>query len=465
MINRSIHTIQRQQLDVSFRDGRKGLGLPGMLSLLYRERITPLLDMILGEHDRPGYFIRLDRMVIDVGVLPSGRWEQLLPERVAKQFAEELRKQLQPLSLSAGGWHNQGPEPGPESKGWEDEPAALFTAFLHFLSCGMLTGAAAGMSLGQLEVELSVLLPGQNNPVWKERLVQPLMDNPIFLERFLLQTGPELRDALLQWLGYGHERLSISVTGAASINPVLRERLETLLRFWQGLSVPGRGASHHLMAPAVILEKILSGLPDKRLEQELRKLLPKTTITAKDPDDRHTAHLQPQLPEEQGIFIGNAGLVLLHPFLPAYMQQLGLLQANGQWKDAAAQQRGVWLCQYLVDGGPQLEEQAVFLNKLLCGWPLALPLERQWEASPEESAEAEQLLEQVIAHWPALKNTSTAGLRANFLRREGKLTHREGVWLLQVEQKTWDVLLGFLPWGLGYIKTPWMEERLLTEWG
>jgi hypothetical protein len=461
----TIHTIQRQRFDICFRDGRKGLGLPGQLSELCRQRITPLLDMILDQYDRPGYFLRLDRIVIDLGVLPSGRWEQILPERVAKQFAEELRRRLPAVSLSSAERDHRKQASGPGNHRWEEEPAAFFTAYLHFLSTGVLAGPARNMSLGELETQLGVWLPNLEHPGWKEQLIQLLGEAPLSLERFLLQASPALRDTLLQWLGYGNEQLSISVSGAASLNPLVRLRLETLLRLWQGLSVSGQGSRHHLVAPAVVLEKILSGLSDRRLEHELRKLLPKASFRIKDPDDRHTILPAAQQPEEQEIFIGNAGLVLLHPFLPAYMKQLRLLRANGQWKDAVAQQRGVWLCQYLVDGGSQLEEQAVFLNKLLCGWPLAQPLERQWEPSPDESAEADQLLEQVIAHWSVLKNTSIDGLRASFLRREGKLTQGEGVWLLQVEQKTWDVLLGFLPWGLGYIKTPWMEERLLTEWG
>jgi hypothetical protein len=209
----------------------------------------------------------------------------------------------------------------------------------------------------------------------------------------------------------------------------------------------------------------LGGMADRRLERELRKLLPKGAMAIRDPEEKRPGLPGAPPPEEEGIFIRHAGLVLLHPFLPAFMAQMGLLHPDGRWKNPAAQERGLWLSQYLVSGEEELEEPDIFLNKLLCGVPMEQPVERRWVPLPEEVREAEQLLGQVIGHWTALKGISIAGLRTNFLLREGKLLHQEEAWLLQVEQRTWDVLLGFLPWGIGYIKTPWMEERLVTEWG
>ena len=50
------------------------------------------------------------------------------------------------------------------------------------------------------------------------------------------------------------------------------------------------------------------------------------------------------------------------------------------------------------------------------------------------------------------------------MQREGKLTRKPFDWLLQVEQKTLDILLGRLPWGLSMIKLPWMPEMLRVEW-
>jgi len=75
------------------------------------------------------------------------------------------------------------------------------------------------------------------------------------------------------------------------------------------------------------------------------------------------------------------------------------------------------------------------------------------------------LLQAVIGHWDALRNTTPDGLRGTFLTRPGKLSQRpDGDYLLQVESQSFDILLERLPWGIGVVKLPWMERMLWVEW-
>jgi hypothetical protein len=74
------------------------------------------------------------------------------------------------------------------------------------------------------------------------------------------------------------------------------------------------------------------------------------------------------------------------------------------------------------------------------------------------------LLSSVIEHWAALKNTGIEALRISFLQRAGKLMRTEKGWQLVAEQKSFDILMQSLPWAIGRIKTPWMQEWLLTDW-
>ena len=70
-----------------------------------------------------------------------------------------------------------------------------------------------------------------------------------------------------------------------------------------------------------------------------------------------------------------------------------------------------------------------------------------------------------ILYWTVLMSTSPDGLREGFLQREGKLTLSDhGNWKLRVEQKSIDILLGYLPWGISMVKLPWMENLLVVEW-
>ena len=171
-------------------------------------------------------------------------------------------------------------------------------------------------------------------------------------------------------------------------------------------------------------------------------------------------------PEEEvnGIYINQAGLVLLHPFLTNYFRAVGLVEENTFCHDLA-QQTAIYLLHYLATGETSAPEYELVLPKLLCGWPLNEAISPDIYPLEEAFSEAEELLQTVINYWEALKNTSPDGLREGFLQRQGKLT-RVGnqQWKLQVEQVAIDVLLSRLPWGVSMVKLPWMDALLTVEW-
>ena len=104
------------------------------------------------------------------------------------------------------------------------------------------------------------------------------------------------------------------------------------------------------------------------------------------------------------------------------------------------------------------------LNKIICGIDLGNALELNILINAEIKQASEELLTQMIKHWSVLKNTGLESLRETFLKRNGKLTRVDKGWLLQVEQKAVDVLLNKLPWGIGIVKLPWMEEIVYVDW-
>lgn len=162
-------------------------------------------------------------------------------------------------------------------------------------------------------------------------------------------------------------------------------------------------------------------------------------------------------------YIQNAGVILIHPFLPAFFKNLKLVE-KGQFVNDPATQKAVHLIWYLATGTTNPTESDLVLPKFLCGVPLNYPLERRIEITTEDQEEANNLLQAVIDHWQVLKSTSPDGLREGFLQRDGKLELRQGSWYLQVEQKAIDVLLDRLPWNLSIIKLSWMLEMLKVEW-
>ncbi|MBD2166896.1 hypothetical protein H6G04_21125 [Calothrix membranacea FACHB-236] len=168
--------------------------------------------------------------------------------------------------------------------------------------------------------------------------------------------------------------------------------------------------------------------------------------------------------ETAGLFVNQAGLVLLHPFLRNYFNAVGLLDGDA-FADESAQQTAIYLLHYLATRQTDAPEYELVLPKLLCGWLLNEPVNRNIELPEAALMEAENLLQIAINYWQALKSASPDGLRQGFLQREGKLTRsRDSNWKLQVEQQSIDILLSRLPWGISMVKLPWMEDILIVEW-
>lgn len=165
----------------------------------------------------------------------------------------------------------------------------------------------------------------------------------------------------------------------------------------------------------------------------------------------------------EGVYVNYAGVVLLHPFLPALFEKLGLLKA-GAWKNRQSQLKGVHVLAYLVGGSRCCPEQDQLLFKHLCGLSWETIVAPSLDLEPYEMEEADALLRSVLDHWTALKGTSPDGLREGFIRRTGKLIKKQDSWLLYVEQKSQDILLQQLPWGIGMLRFPWMKELIWINW-
>jgi hypothetical protein len=229
--------------------------------------------------------------------------------------------------------------------------------------------------------------------------------------------------------------------GHAALVAVLSERRGELVTAYAGLRQGGAARTEH---------------PPLRA-RPARPIRARTAFRLASEDD---------VPSSEPIYIANAGLVLANPFLPRLFDVLGLIERGEDGKPRLAGEaasRGVHLLQYLVDGRTDRAEPLLVLNKLMCGLPVATPVERAIEPTEAERETCDTLLASMLGNWPALRNTSIAGLRETFLQREGKLL-RAGAWRLQVQRKTLDVLVDQLPWSIGVVFHPWMPGAIHVTW-
>lgn len=161
--------------------------------------------------------------------------------------------------------------------------------------------------------------------------------------------------------------------------------------------------------------------------------------------------------------VRHAGIILLSPFLKSFFTNLQLLNGK-EWKNKKSQYKAVHLLKFLTTGEQKTFEYNLTLEKIMCGLNIEEPIPLEILLEEHETNEAIQLLESVIEHWKAIKNTSVNGLRESFLKRDGILTQKENGWLLQVERKTLDVLVDSIPWGSSAVTFSWNEYLIFVEW-
>ena len=158
--------------------------------------------------------------------------------------------------------------------------------------------------------------------------------------------------------------------------------------------------------------------------------------------------IQPQTLDEEGTLLGNAGLVLLHPFLKHFFINLNLL--DGKKVKPEKQDLAVHLLHYIATRNTKPSEHDLAFEKYLCNIPALQPIDKFIKLSRDQKVACDELLEAVLKHWSGLRTNAIDALRSEFLMREGKLTIKEDTHKLFVPRKTQDILLDTLPWNLHF---------------
>lgn len=223
--------------------------------------------------------------------------------------------------------------------------------------------------------------------------------------------------------------------------------------FWQYILVQ----INEGVAPSALQQQIENSVPSNLKKDFRQPLLPGF-------QDTNNQEQKKQI--KAGIFIQNAGLVLLWMPLSRLFKKLGWI-ADNQFKNATTQQQAILLLDYLCYGTREVWEDELVLPKLLCGWDKNEPINTQLLISVKALTLADNLLQQFIEQWMPNRQFSIDWLRQHFLQRSGKLLQRtDDNWQLHIEHKTEDVLLNKLPVGYGYsvVRMRWMKGMLFVEW-
>ena len=459
--------IQRQVVDVEFQGSEAAaLELQQRVVGLCRGSLATALAAALARHDSDERWTVVERIEVDLGRVPLQELERAwlceLPRAVAQALEER--------EPSAQAERAPGAPAAPRAleRTRLAPQQALPSAVAYFLEHGRLPWwftLPPGRSLGQACSEF-LASPELRSRSSGADLARALRASAPARARLTRQFEPETALGLLAqaeperhalWLACA-ERLH-----AGNPPPSLRAGLERAL-----LSVvlelpelPPRAPSALDAGLQSVLERAAQELePRERArhagpsaaEAADRPRVPGRALSLSAADDFEVARA--------GLAVANAGLVLLHPFLPRFLELLDVAREGVLLRPA----RAALLLHHLACGARSAEEHELVLAKLLCGLPLESVLEREDALSEAEAAEARALLEAVLRHWEALRSTTVDGLRGNFLARAGRLEPAQAEWVLHVEAQSFDFLLEGLPWGIAHLKLPWMTRLLRVEW-
>lgn len=483
------HRIQRQVLELTVGDANAAPGIQEQLARACREPLLAGMASVFDAVAPAHRLLRLERLEIDVGRIEGRDWA---PE-FERRLLDELERQLQ--------GHAAPMRPENSADGGEAGGGA-FDAFVFFLRHGRLpwwnptpdpawTSAFPFTDAPHIQALCSLLF---EEPRAVTRLIGALDDAA--LDMLVASISP-LRDCALVLRelrpadsAASHQRWRrkfwstvvaaaiASRDGAAGVTLVralLAERCQLALE-QSRLRHPGLSDSRsNGFAPAIRPVNV-AALPAFWREhceaafQAMEYAAPPESVmaraaqTASTPDRQRQQSRGRALTSAAGeiIYLPCAGILLLHPFLKTLFHDRGLLH-GGHFVDEEARQRGAQLLGYLATGHTQTPEYELGFAKLLTGVDLEAALESAWFDEPDIAA-CDALLAAVLGHWTALRSSSAAWLRSQFLLREAKLETVDGGYRVTVERRAQDVLLARLPWGLGVISLPWLEQRIFVQW-
>jgi len=503
------HAIRRQVLDVTVNGTEaEGLALQGRLAALCRDWLTPALDDALARVAPGDEHWSIDSLDLDAGAFTLDTLERDFVDAVRSALENQIRERSSGRATrrrSGAGTdhpHNGGvdsPSLGLQRGGEGDTEflhrtgaQATQDAFVHFLATGVLPWWFRLPPNETLESIVSATWNAEGNPSFIVSSTPRAIASPVAHLRLVRQFSEPFLEALLKVLApetaRAVERVAQQVM-AQSGQTARRQRL--LEQLWlvafeavsqrREMSVAAlfvewsravradtaTAAAERVIAEvarALSLPVPITPTEDRHDTLESRAehptFAPARAKRATTTGDGLSAESARGIDLDEGVFVDNAGVVLLHPFLPPFFERLGVAPEG----NLIQPDRALALLHFLATSETRAPEYALVLPKLLCGLPLVEPVGSPVELTKDEIAEAENLLVAVIRHWATLGDTSPDALRGTFLTRPGKLSRRDGDDLLQVEPQSFDVLLDQLPWGIGAIRLPWMQRMLWVEW-
>lgn len=231
------------------------------------------------------------------------------------------------------------------------------------------------------------------------------------------------------------------------IGPITMESLENETRYLD---------EHNIDSDPIAREPL-----EKDIGNKVRSELKKQLLQSIQNNNHKTKPKEDTITE--GLYIKNAGLVLISAYFPMLFQTLQLSTEN-KFNSPKKQRSAVLYLQYLATRISNTEEKNLPLNNILCGLDPTPPHASEIEITEADNKLISEMIEAIIAHWTAIAGTSVDSFHTTWLMREGILKEEADKWTLHVERKAYDLLIQQAPFSFSFIKFPWMKKPLHVNW-
>lgn len=462
------HLIGKQVLNLEINSSKNAYAIQRSISEMVWKDLLPELNILFDKIVGDEVVISLDKIELDIGNidLENGfKNKDEIIDRIIKLLAESINEELKSTPLEKNtlkprnnnneqrlkelrGDYSENASENTSQKVEQPLRAHYFNIWLYWLEKGVLPTYTNQPEGNWIELVLETLGTDINAVTILEKRLKKY---PIALERLILQhSSKDLKSIVELYTAFSQTKLLEFLKE----KELAFGKSENLSEFNDFRKLENKIWKQ--IFKKVILER--KKLNSESLIQELKKL-----PFVENENENENKEKRNETLMESPQFFKNAGVVLLHPFLSSFFGKLNLLEGT-EFKDFHCRSKAVLLLHFLATGKESSSEYEMVLPKFLCEMPVNTPIDHTLLISEKEKEEANNVLNATINHWNALGSISIEGLQEGFLIRDGKLEKEQTGWKLYVEQKTLDILLDQLPWGLGMIKLPWMKEILKVEW-
>ncbi len=418
------HMIGKQIIELQLSRDQEASSMQNKFSQMYWQEMIPAMEALFNDLTTEEELIQIDRLEIDLGILSTNELQKDL-------LIPRLKKEIENWFQNNKG-HQSKIQRSPLRKG-------IFEKWLFFLENGFLPWSMQDMPDNW---QTAILETFRVNPVASQNVQILVSQNTYAQKRLIQQYEPEFLQQLIEIFS--------------------TKKQEALLSFVQ--SFPALEDVEEFWTFAVNQILVQQKKWDAKTLMTAWNKHQKTSRKSEKPTDQKQDLIKPSSSiETEEVYIENAGVILLHPFLQRLFDNLNLLD-DKDFKSQESVSKAIHLLHYMATNTVEPAEHDLSLLKFICGVPLNVPIKKYIHLHEQEKEEADALLQAAIQHWSALGQVSNVSLQETFLQRAGKLHHEQSGWKLQIERKTVDILLNQLPWSISIVKLPWMHDLLKIDW-